>query len=342
MRRVMVRGIGDVVVEEVPTPRPGPGEVLVRTVLAGICGSDTHAVAGRHPLLPPPYAPGHEVTGVIEGVGRGVDIVSPGQRVVVEPNYSCGSCANCRRGRSNACENLRWLGCDPSGELGGGMGEFFVAPARQLLPISDDITDREAALVECLATPVHAARLAGDLRGATVAILGAGTIGLLTVVATRRAGADRVVVTDLEAVKRDRAARVGADAAVDAGAAGAASAVCDALGGRADVVFDCVSVEVSLAQAIDIVRKAGAILVVGVPQRVTPVRLPEVQDWELRVQGSANYTHEDVVASARIPATGGLPADEIISAVRPLSGAPDAFAEAARHSSGKIEIDPTR
>ena len=172
-------------------------------------------------------------------------------------------------------------------------------------------------------------------------MFGAGTIGLLAVIAARRAGARRIVVTDLEPGKRDRAVRLGADDAVDAASPDAPFAVRDALGGGADVLFDCVAIEASMAQAVDTVRKAGTILVVGVPQRVTPIRLPQVQDWELRVQGSANYTHEDIAVAAAIAASGGLPADEIISAVRPLSAAPEAFAEAAHNTSGKIEIDPT-
>lgn len=342
MQRVRVAAINEVVVEDVPIPVPGPGEALVRTRLAGICGSDTHAVAGHHPLLPPPYVPGHEAVGDVAAIGEDVTGLTIGQRVILEPNVWCGRCVNCLAGRTNACLHLAWVGCDPSGALPGAMAEYFVAPARSLVAAPAGISDEAAALVECLATPVHAARIAGDLTGARVAVIGAGTIGLFSVIAAQLAGAASVVVTDLEQGKRERALRSGAAAALDGADAAVADAVREALGGPADVVFDCVGIESSLSQAVDMVRRAATILVVGVPPRPAVVRLPLVQDWELRIQGCANYTHADVLRACEIAASGQLPAHEIVTAVRPISEAVAAFAEASANSSGKVEVDPRR
>lgn len=340
MRQVLVAGLDEVAVVDRPVPEPGPGEVRVEVVLAGICGSDTHAVAGQHPLLPPPYLPGHELVGVVEELGPDADRALAGSRVVVKPNVECGECVNCRAGRTNACQTLQWIGCDPSGALPGGMARYVVVPERNVFPVPDEVTDVDAVLVECLATPVHAARLAGDLTGARVVVIGAGTIGLLSVVAARRAGAGVVVVSDPVPAKRERALRLGADVAVDAAAPDFAPAVHRALDGLADVVFDCVGIEASLRQAVGVLRRAGTLLIVGVPPRDGIVPLPLLQDWELRVQGCANYTPEDIEAAIAIAAAGGLPGDEIVSATYGVEDAPEAFAAAALGTAGKIVVAP--
>jgi 2-desacetyl-2-hydroxyethyl bacteriochlorophyllide A dehydrogenase len=338
MMRVVAEQIGQVGVTEVPVPAPGPGHVLVRIALAGVCGSDTHAVAGHHPWLSPPYYPGHEATGTVAKVGPGVTFPAVGQRVMLKPNVSCGECMNCRAGRTNACQDLRWIGCDPSGALPGAMADYLLAPAGNLYAVPDEVSDRQAVLVECLATGVHAARIAGDLTGARVVVLGAGTIGLFAVLAARRAGAGTIVVTDLESDKRERALRHGADVAVDASARGFADEVRAGLGGPADFVFDCVANEHSLPQAVSVLRRSGTLLVVGVPPRDSAIPMPLVQDWELRVQGCANYTEEDIVTALGMARD--LPEEEIISDCFPFAEAAVAFELAARNTSGKVVVGP--
>ena len=338
MTRVVAEQVGKVGVLQVPVPVPGPGQVLVRTALAGICGSDTHAVAGHHPLLPPPYYPGHEATGTVAEVGPGVSAPGVGQRVMLKPNVACGECVNCRAGRTNACQHLRWIGCDPSGGLPGAMADYLLAPAGNLYLVPDEVSDRQAVLAECLATPVHAARIAGDLTGARVVVLGAGTIGLFAVMAARRAGAGTIVVTDLEPDKRDRALRHGADVAVDGAAPGFVDEVLAGLDGPADAVFDCVASERSTRQAVSVLRRSGTLLVVGVPPKEFALPMPLVQDWELRVQGCANYTEEDIFTALGMAAD--LPADEIISDQFPLTQAAVAFERASRSTSGKVVVGP--
>ncbi|MGW0433839.1 zinc-dependent alcohol dehydrogenase [Micromonospora sp. NPDC003197] len=341
MRQVRVAGLNDVTVVDSPVPDVGPDQVRVAVTYAGICGSDTHAIAGHHPFLRPPYLPGHELCGVVDCVGAGADPSLVGKRVVVRPNVECGECVNCRAGRINACQQLAWIGCDSSGKLAGGMAAYVVAPARNIIPVPDEVSDLDAALVECLATPVHAARIAGDLHGANVVVLGAGTVGILCVVAARAAGAATIVVTDLEPAKRERALKLGADAAVDAADPQFATAVRRAYdGGHADVVFDCVAMEVSIRQAFDVLRRAGTLLVVGVPPRAGSVPLPEVQDWEMRIQGCANYTAADMQTAIAIAVAGGLPSEQIVSTVFPVEEAAAAFAAAANGSVGKILVTP--
>jgi threonine dehydrogenase-like Zn-dependent dehydrogenase len=207
MRQVLVRSIDEVTVEKVPVP--GTGEVLLRTTVAGVCGSDMHAALGSHPFIDLPYRPGHELVATVVETGHGFQARD---RVVVEPNLFCGDCAQCRAGRYNICRELKVFGC----QTPGGMADLFAIAADRLHPVPEAMSDQAAALVEPLATPVHAVSKAGDLRGRTVVVLGAGPIGPLVLVAARRAGAERVVITDLLASKRERALRMGADAAVPA------------------------------------------------------------------------------------------------------------------------------
>jgi 2-desacetyl-2-hydroxyethyl bacteriochlorophyllide A dehydrogenase len=339
-RRAVAEPLAGVHLERFERPAPGAGQVLVRSSLIGICGSDTHALAGHHPFLTGPYVPGHEAVGVITALGADVTEFEVGQRVLLKPNVACGACVNCIAGRTNACEQLTWIGCDPSRQWSGAMADYFIAPATNLFAVPEMVDDQTAALVECLATPVHAVRIAGDLRGARVVVLGAGTIGVLAVVAARRAGASVVVVTDMDRGKLARAVRVGADSAVPASSAEVDSLVREALGAPADVVIDCVASERSLVQAVGLLRRAGTLLVVGVPPRSASLPMPVIQDWEIRVQGCAAYTEVDVVAALAIASDGGIPTDEMVSGIYSLDHVTEAFAAAAADSSGKVLVAP--
>ena len=341
LRALVEPGLG-VRLEEVLVPEPRAGEVLVRSTLVGICGSDTHAAAGHHPFLTAPYVPGHEATGVVVSLGAEVDGFALGQRVLLKPSVACGACPNCLAGRTNTCESLAWIGCDSSRVLAGAMAEYFVAPTGSLYLVPDALDDQEAALVECLATPVHAARIAGDLAGARVVVFGVGTIGLLSVVAALNAGAQAVVVTDMEQSKIDRAVRCGALGGVLASAQDLELGVRSILDGPADVVFDCVASERSLAQAVGLLRRAGTLLVIGVPPRPAPINLPFVQDGELRVQGCAAYTEQDMTTAIEIAVAGGIPVAELVSGSYGLQDVAIAFAAAAADTSGKVMVTPAR
>jgi 2-desacetyl-2-hydroxyethyl bacteriochlorophyllide A dehydrogenase len=322
IRRVIVTPEHRVTVEQVPAPVPGPGEALVRARYSGVCGSDTHAQHGRHPHIALPYAVGHEVVGVVEQVGREVADLRPGDRVTVEPTLPCWTCKQCRAGRTNVCENLDFFGC---GHPQGGMAELFTIAANRLHGVPDDLSDLTATLIEPLSTPVHAARLAGPLDGKAVAILGAGTIGLLMLAVVKAQGASRVVVSDMLQSKRIRATALGAHAVVDAAASDLVEQVRAGLGESADVVFDCVAVQSTVDQAVAMAVKGGTVVVVGVPVRDVTVPLVTMQDQEIRIQGSATYLSEDFAASIELLRTGAVTAEEIVTGEFPMERAGEAF-----------------
>jgi 2-desacetyl-2-hydroxyethyl bacteriochlorophyllide A dehydrogenase len=334
-RHVVVTAPGIVEIRHAAIPEPADGQVLVRMNVVGICGSDVHAFHGRHPFVPLPYHPGHEVTGRVEAVGAGVDLPL-GTRVVVEPILACGSCKYCRDGRYNLCATMTFFGCTaPTG----GLADLFVLPADRVVAIPDRLSDLQAALIEPLSTPIHAVRLAGpDLTGKTVAILGAGTIGLLTLAAARHAGAGRIAVTDRLAAKRDLAAGLGADSVHDAGAPGLTDAIRADLGTSADVVFDCVAVQRTIDQAIAIALKGGTVVVVGVPAAPVVVPLPEIQDLQVRIQGSATYTRDDLGQAIAMLEAGLVSPDDFVTARYPLTQVAAAFAEASGGHQVKVVV----
>ena len=339
-RRVIVSStdIVEVITEAIPPLRPG--EALVEMRVSGVCGSDKAGVHGEHVFMKPPYYPGHEVVGVVVEVADDVDNVEVGDRVTIEPTLVCGHCKPCLHKMENLCENLQFFGC---GYREGGMADVFSAPAARLHKVPAHFSDHQAALIEPLATPVHAVRLAGDLRGKTVAIQGAGTIGLLALTAARRAGAAKIVSTDMLAAKRQLALDLGADAVVDAAAENLAAVVRGELGESADVVFDCVAYEATLAEAIKMAVKGGTVVVLGGPRKFASVNLPVIQEFQIRIQGAATYRWEDFDDAIEIIGSDGFDADRFITATFPLPEAAGAFAAISSGSEVKILVvaDPS-
>lgn len=334
-RQVVVAAPGQVELVDVPAPMAGPGEAVVRMSAAGICGSDVHASQGRHPFVPLPYRPGHEVVGVVDSVDGGGQI-GVGQRVVVEPIMACGSCKYCLDGRYNLCATMVFFGCTaPTG----GMADAFVISVDRLVPVPDELSDEQAVLIEPLSTPVHATALAGpDLSGKSVAILGAGTIGLLTLAAARRRGAARIAMTDTLESKRSLALSLGADAVFDSAASNLVDAVRSDLGTSADVVFDCVAVQTTMNQAIAMAVKGGTVVVVGVPAAPVTVPLPEIQDLQMRIQGSATYVRGDYAEAIAMLRAGLVRPEDFITAQYPMSRAAQAFADASSGRQVKVLI----
>ena len=210
-------------------------------------------------------------------------------------------------------------------------------PGEVLVP--DELDWNRAAFIEPLGTPVHAIRLAGGVAGRTVAILGAGTIGLLTLQVARAYGAKRVVVTARSQRSRERARRFGADATIDATAPDAVARVRDALGESADVVVDCVAEQATIDQALAMADKGGTVVVVGVPPAPVSIPLPMLQDSQLRIQGSATYLPDDFTEAMRLLVDGAVGVDELVTAVHPLHEAAQAFADAASGAHIKVLLD---
>ncbi len=332
MPQVWITGPEEVGVREVPTPSPQPGEVVIETAFAGICGSDLHTLRRGHPWLPYPIAPGHEASGVVVDVGVGVSPARVGEQVYLQPVVACGRCFYCRRGRTNLCDELVGVGS----HVPGAFADRFVVPAVAARPVPDGMSFAQAALVEPFATVAHALRLVGGVDGATVVILGAGSIGQASMLGALSSGAAAVVVTDPVAGKRDRARALGATVALDPTIADLRGAVCAALDGRPDVVIDCVSSAATLRTAVSLAVKGGSVLVVGVGHGPVEFAIDTIQDQEVAVVGSAMYTAEDFDRAEEIVLASA--SAELVTAVVPMGQAADGFALAAGGEHTKIHL----
>lgn len=331
MKALVYHGPGSMRWQDWPDPRPGPQDVLVDVRAAGICGSDLHGYEGRSNRRHAPMVMGHELAGRVIALGAHADRALLGRRIVVQPFVHCGTCDACARGATNLCRNRRYIGttCD------GGMAERVVVPGANALPIDDALPDTHAALTEPLAVALHAAARCGELRGARVRVAGGGAIGLLTLVALRRAGAVDVQVVEPLESRRAVARSLGATAAVDPGEASANT------DDTFDVAVDAVGAEPTFAACVAAVRPAGTVLALG---GWTSVRtdLSRIVTRELTVIGSFNFTPTTFERSLRMLERGEVDADRLVGAGMPMADGADAFRQLADRTVDAVKLVLTR
>lgn len=291
------------VIEFRETPRPiaAEGQVLVRIMRIGICGSDIHVYHGKHPFTRYPVTQGHEVSGRIEAVGSGVEGLSVGQKVTIEPQVCCGHCYPCTHGKYNLCEELKVMGFQTTGTA----SEYFAVDAAKVTPLPETMSYDEGAMIEPLAVTVHAAKRFPELKGARVAILGCGPIGILLMQSCKALGAASVLVTDVSDYRLSVARSVGADYAVNTGETDMEQALRDAFGSdKADVIYDCAGSDITMGQAIRCARKGSTIVLVAVFSKLASVDLAVLNDHELDLNTSMMYRHEDYVDAIRLVSEG--------------------------------------
>jgi (R,R)-butanediol dehydrogenase/meso-butanediol dehydrogenase/diacetyl reductase len=345
MRAAVYHGDHDVRIEEVEDPKPGDGEVLLRVLRSGMCGTDaTEWVTGPHifPLHRPhpvsghvgPLVMGHEFVGeVVEATPGGRYAV--GDRVACGAGVSCGDCDRCAEGRTNLCRRYYTLGLNAAG----GMAEYVAAPESTLEPLPDGLSVDHAGLSQPLAVGLHAARRAGVRDGDRVVLIGAGAIGSFTQAGVRHLGDVDLTVIDFPGARLERAARLGATRVVEAGES-AREEVLAATGG-ADVVIEASGATGQLNQAISLVRNGGTILQVGLPSRQQEVDIHSLVMREISVRTTlAHVCGQDLAPSLEILASTGL-ADELLDSVHPLEELPAQLERlAAGRLEGKVLFDP--
>jgi (R,R)-butanediol dehydrogenase/meso-butanediol dehydrogenase/diacetyl reductase len=267
--------------EDVPDPTPGEGELVVKVGRCGICGSDLHmtedAVYGcqKGDIL------GHEFAGEVVALGKGVTKNKVGDLVSVIPLKSCGQCDHCRKGE------VQW--CASFGLQGGGYAEYAVTRPNQCVTLPMDLSLADGAIIEPLAVALHGINLSGMKTGDRVLVLGAGPIGLAVAFWAKRLGAARVAVQDISPFQQDRALDMGADVFVvdPQNPVGSAEA---GLGGKADIVFECVGLPGLIAQAVDQVRPRGTILLLGLCTKPDTFNSFAMLSKEVRLVTSAFFT----------------------------------------------------
>ncbi|MEO0679409.1 MAG: L-idonate 5-dehydrogenase [Pseudomonadota bacterium] len=333
MKALVIHAPKDLRLEEREAPAPGPGQVCVRLAAGGVCGSDLHyyhhggfgTVRLREPMIL-----GHEVSGHVAALGEGVTGLSLGDLVAVSPSRPCGTCRHCREGRRNHCENMRFYGSAmPFPHIQGAFREVLAADAEQCVR-AEGLSAGEAAMAEPLAVCLHAARRAGELLGKRVLVTGCGPIGLLCVLAARRAGAAEIVATDLAPAAVAQARAAGADAALNMAEAPQALAPYSVGKGHFDVLFEATGVAAALCGAIPALRPRGVIVQLGLGGDMTlPVQAMTAKELDLR--GSFRF-HEEFETAVALMRGGLIDVRPLITHTLPLDRAEEAFRVASDRS----------
>jgi len=336
MRAVVSHGVRDFRLEEVPMPEVGEGDVLVEIHYCGICGTDVHQYHG-HWELGVGQTPGHEVSGVVSEIGPGVARVKPGDRVALFPSIRCRVCEVCTSGRAHLCEN-RQAAWDYSR---GGFTEYTCMPERVVYPLPEGLPLEWAALFEPCCGVVQAHDRAGIKAGQTVAVLGAGPIGLIHLQLALLHGAAKVFVCEPGEERRRVAEELGAAATIDPSAGDAVETVKNLSGGGVDVVIEAAGLPQTAAQCFPMVRRGGTIVQYGVcaPDARIEISPFEVMRKDLTIIGclaigDVFYRVLDLLATER------LRVEPLISHVMGLSRFMDALTMHERHEALKILVTP--
>jgi threonine dehydrogenase-like Zn-dependent dehydrogenase len=340
MQAAVTRGRHQIEVERLPLPEPGPGEVRVRVRACGVCGTDLHLFGSG--FFAPGTTPGHEIAGEVDALGDGVEGPKPGDLVAVEPLHSCGTCRSCRQGLDAICREAQIHGI----QRPGGFAEYLTVPARRLFPVPADLDPTVAALAEPMAVVVHGLRRGNLAEGQRVLVLGAGSVGLLAVVAARALGAGDVWLTARHPHQAKLGEHLGATRVL--AEAEASTAELDRLGKEApiDLVIETVGGSAdTLNAAAAAVCPGGAISVVGVfMDRVTLDAMPLFMK-ESTLAWSTCYSHPheghegaDFETAVEIVAAHRDTLAEMNTHDTPLDEIERAFAVASDKKGGAVKV----
>ncbi|MFC0903456.1 zinc-binding dehydrogenase [Clostridium sp. MT-14] len=298
-------------------------EVKIKVVVTGICGSEIHAYHGTHPFRIPPVISGHELAGVVEEVGKNVKEVSIGDRVTVEPQYGCGECRPCKEGNYNICEHKNILGTQ---EWPGSFGEYIVVPESTVVKLPHNVSFKQGALIEPIAVGVHAVRKSGVKLGDSVAILGAGPIGLSLLLSAKSSGATKIFITDTLKYNLDIAKKMGATHTINSSEKDAVEIIrAETKEEGVDNVFIAVGIESVLNDSIKIVRRGGKISEVAIFGKKPKIEIPYVQNKEINITGSNMYNRYDFEIAVEAIATNIFNISPLISKVMPIEEIKNAF-----------------
>ena len=344
MRAAVWHGYKDLRIEDKPVPVPKPGQVLIKVDWAGICGTDRHEYEGPNfiPVKKPhrltgrvaPLIIGHEFSGRIEALGKGVTGWKKGDRVTANGSLTCGTCEACRSGRYNICQKLGFLGVGDDGAF----AEYVVVEAAKLFAIPDGVDQRAAAVAEPLACGIHATHLLGDIAGKDVVIIGPGIIGLSAFFGAKYAGAGRILVSGVGEYRKELIEKYGGTY-VDVTQNDLETCVSEWTDGRlADVVYECLGSEKTLDQAIRISKPGAKIMVMGVFGKKPVVDMNTLQEAERVLYTSQAHVNE-IVEALEFMRDGKINADELITREVTLDTlVEDGFEYLIKHGPEEIKV----
>ena len=313
MLAVRFYGLGDIRVENIPKPACGPKEALVKVKNAGICGSDLHIFRKGMFVTSTPITMGHEFSGVVEAIGNEVSEVSPGDHVSGDPRVSCNKCRWCQEGFHNLCPELGFIGEVSSGCF----AEYIVMDARKLLKVPVILNLRDAALIEPLAVALHTIQKANLSRNEVVGIVGAGPIGLLTLLVAQAFGVKCVKVMDVSSIRLKMAKILGAHEVMSTFPTNTSN--------RVDVVIEAAGCKSTLNGSFKWLKPEGRLVMVGLYENNIQIDPNDIVCKELKLVGINAYNTKDLKKAVELLSNNYVEVGPIITHILPLSEAVKGF-----------------
>lgn len=331
MKAAVWTGTEKMELREIPRPKPGPSEVLIRTRATVVCGTDIHIYRGLFKGLKPPRVLGHEFSGEVVAIGDSVTRIAVGDRVTVDPALSCGKCRFCRTGHTILCDtgnSVNVIGFIRDGAY----AEYVSVPEENAYTMPANLTYEKGAFVNTLACPLYAMRRVGVRKGDFVVVLGSGAAGLFFVQLAKLMGAGTVVSTDLDPSRLEVATRLGADAVINAQEKDPVKAVTDMTSGRgAELVIEAVGAPETAQQAIALAGGQGKVIIFGVFEApVNAIPLEEMRRKDLEIYGIAGYATSIYREAVSLLASSKLGVDPMITHRFRLEEVPAAFQAISR------------
>ena len=328
----------EVRVEDAQEPEAGPGQIRVAVQAAGVCGTDLHAAHGRLPVPTLPVIMGHEGAGIVDAVGEGVSEFRTGDRVLLLPSETCGTCPACDAGHLGLCPGARILGMARDGTF----AEKIAVPVSCALPLPDGIPfEHGAILADAVATAYHAVATRAAIEGGErVAVIGCGGVGHHAILLARLLGAKTIVAADASKGALRRAEQAGADVTIDVTGANARKDIRRASGGGGpEVVIEYAGKKASVELAMGCVARGGRVIVGGVGME-SPELGPLISfvGKEIGVLGSMGYTRAELERVVTLAASGKLDLSGSITARYPLSRAEEALEDLATHRNDPVRL----
>ncbi|MFL5802249.1 MAG: zinc-binding dehydrogenase [Roseiflexaceae bacterium] len=335
MRALVYEGPWQMPLRQIEPPAPGPTDVVVAVQAVGVCGSDVHGFMGTTGRRKPPIVMGHEFSGVIRAVGEQVAGHRAGERVVVHPLQTCGSCPACRAGRPNICVNRKGLGIS----MDGAYAESVRVPQQMLYALPDAMSWEQGALVEPLAVAMHAVNLTPIALMDTLVIIGAGTIGLLALVCARRRGAGTIIMTDRSPHRLATAQRLGADVVVNIAEQDPLALVQAHTGGLgAHAVIEAVGATPAVKQSLAVVCNGGHVTWIGNSQPEVEINMQQIVTRELTVRGAYCFDEEFGRSIELIRRSDTFDITQLIEVVAPLDEGPQLVHDLAKGSLEAVKV----
>ena len=338
MKTAVMTSLGKIELQQRPVPTPGPDEALVKLEYVGICGSDLHyyetGAIGDF-VVRYPFVLGHEPGGTVVAVGERVTNVKVGDRVALEPGKTCGHCEFCRTGRYNLCPDVVFFATPP---VDGVFQEYVAHEAALCFPLPDNVSTLEGALIEPLAVGFHAANQGGAHIGQTAVVMGAGCIGLVSMMALKAEGVSRVYVVDIMENRLQKALELGADGVINGAKEDAVAAVRGLTGGRGcDLCIETAGTQATTVQTIQMTKKGATIVLVGYSktgEMTLPMSL--ALDKELTFKTVFRYRHIYPMAIEAV-AAGKVNLKGIVTNIFSLDEAQEAMEYSVHHKADVVK-----